>query len=126
MIETLYYRGYQRMLKMASYAMPWREPELLEGENSLSKLPKLIKDQNIESVLIVTYEGIVAAALMYNFLNELKTEGIQFSIYDQTVPNPTIENVTEAAQLYHETYCQGIIDFGGGSPIDCAKIAGVR
>lgn len=126
MIETLYYRGYQRMLKTASYAMPWREPELLEGENSLSKLPKLIKDQNIESVLIVTDEGIVAAGLMDNFLNELKSEGIQFAIYDQTVPNPTIENVTEAAQLYHENYCQGIIAFGGGSPIDCAKIAGVR
>src|SRR5699024_2338739 len=47
-------------------------------------------------------------------------------IYDQTVPNPTIENVTEAAQLYHENYCQGIIAFGGGSPIDCAKVAGVR
>lgn len=126
MIETLYYRGYQRMLKTASYAMPWREPELLEGENSLSQLPKLIKDQNIESVLIVTDEGIVAAGLMDNFLNELKSEGIQFAIYDQTVPNPTIENVTEAAQLYHENYCQGIIAFGGGSPIDCAKIAGVR
>src|SRR5699024_6739786 len=126
MIETLYYRGYQRMLKMASYAMLWREPELLEGENSLSKLQKLIKDQNIESVLIVTDEGTVAAGLMDNFLNELKSEGIQFAIYEQTVPNPTIENVTEAAQLYHENYCQGIIAFGGGSPLDCAKMPGRR
>src|SRR5699024_12823577 len=104
MIETLYYRGYQRMLKTASYAMPWRESELLEGENSLSKLPKLIKDQNIESVLIVTDEGIVAAGLMDNYLDELKSEGIQFAIYDQTVSNPNIENVTEAMTLYHENY----------------------
>src|SRR5699024_6084573 len=126
MIETLYYRGYQRMLKIASYAMPWREPELLEGENSISKLPKLIKNQNIESVIIVTEEEIVCAEQMYNFLDELKSEGIQYAIYDQTIPNPTIENVTEAAQLYHETYFQGIIAFGGGSPIDCAKIAVVR
>src|SRR5690625_1811655 len=121
MIETLYYRGYQRMLKTASYAMPWREPELLEGENSLSQLPKLIKDQNIESVLIVTDEGIVAAGLMDNFLNELKSEGIQFAIYDQTVPNPTIENVTEAAQLYHENYCQGIIAFGEIGRASCRE-----
>src|SRR5699024_11332648 len=92
---------------------------------SLSKLPKLIKDQNIESVLIVTDEGIVAAGLMDNFLNELKSEGIQFAIYDQTVPNPTIENVTEAAQLYHENYCQVIIAFGCGYPIDCDIIDGV-
>src|SRR5699024_2002751 len=126
MMQTLYCRGYQRVLKIGSYAMPWREPELLEGENSLSKLPKLIKNQNIESVLIVTDEGIVAAGLMDNFLDDLKAEGIQFAIYDRTVPNPTIENVTEAAQLYHENYCQGIIAFGGGSSIDCAKIAGVR
>src|SRR5699024_359834 len=41
-------------------------------------------------------------------------------------PNHRIEHGTEAAQLYHENYCQGIIAFGGGSPIDCAKIAGVR
>src|SRR5699024_2370326 len=108
MIESLYYRGYQRMLKTASYAMPWRELELLEVETSLCKLQKLIKDQNIESVLIVTDEGIVAARLMDNFLDELKSEGIQFAIYDQTVPNPTIENVTEAAQLYHDYFCQSI------------------
>src|SRR5699024_12668173 len=95
MIETLYYRGYQRMLKMASYAMPWREPELLEGEHSLSKLPKLNKEQKNESGLIVTEEGIDDAGQMDNLLNELKSEGIQLAIYDQTVPNLIIDYVTE-------------------------------
>src|SRR5699024_11044357 len=95
-------------------------------ENSLSELPKLIKEQNNESGLIVTNEGKVAAGLMDNFLNKSSSEGMQIANYDQTVPNLTIENVTEAAQLYHEDYCQGIIAFGGGSTIDCAKIAGVR
>lgn len=122
----LYCRSYQRVLKTSSRALPWREPELLEGEDSFNELPALIKKQGIESVLIVTDEGIVEAGLMDDFLQGLQEKGIRFFMYDKTVPNPTVENVEEAAQLYKENNCQGIVAVGGGSPIDCAKIAGAR
>lgn len=111
---------------MASYVLPWREPELLEGENSLIKLPKLIKNQKIECILIITDKGIVAAGLMGGLLKGLRDEGIKFVVYDKTVPNTPIENIEEAAQIYRENNCQGIVAFGGGSSIDCAKIAGAR
>ncbi|HLR70517.1 MAG TPA: iron-containing alcohol dehydrogenase, partial [Pseudogracilibacillus sp.] len=123
---TLYCRVYQRILKIASYVLPWREPTLLEGENSLRNLPNLIKAQHIESVLIVTDKGIVDVGLMDDFLKGLRDERIEAVIYDQTVPNPTIENIEAAARLYQENNCQGMVAFGGGSPIDCAKIAGAR
>lgn len=122
----LYCRSYQGVMKMASYVLPWREPELLEGENSLIKLPKLIKNQKIESILIITDKGIVAAGLMGGLLEGLRDEGIKFVVYDKTVPNTPIENIEEAAQIYRENNCQGIVAFGGGSSIDCAKIAGAR
>ena len=125
-LYTLYCRVYQRILKIASYVLPWREPTILEGENSLRNLPKLIKAQRIESVLIVTDKGIVDVGLMDDFLKRLHDEGIEAVIYDETVPNPTIENIEAAARLYHENNCQGMVAFGGGSPIDCAKIAGAR
>src|SRR5699024_452210 len=79
-----------------------------------------------ESVLIVTDKGIVDVGLMDDFLKRLHDEGIEAVIYDETVPNPTIENIEAAARLYHENNCQGMVAFGGGSPIDCAKIAGAR
>lgn len=126
MMYRLYCRSYQGVMKMASYVLPWREPELLEGENSLIKLPKLIKNQKIESILIITDKGIVAAGLMGGLLKGLRDEGIKFVVYDKTVPNTPIENIEEAAQIYRENNCQGIVAFGGGSSIDCAKIAGAR
>lgn len=126
MMYRLYCRSYQGVMKMASYVLPWREPELLEGENSLIKLPKLIKNQKIECILIITDKGIVAAGLMGGLLKGLRDEGIKFVVYDKTVPNTPIENIEEAAQIYRENNCQGIVAFGGGSSIDCAKIAAAR
>ncbi|GHH99081.1 hypothetical protein AM1BK_26240 [Neobacillus kokaensis] len=56
---TFYCRSYQTMMRIASAVLPWRKPKLLEGINSLSKLPKLIKSKKIESVLIVTDKGLL-------------------------------------------------------------------
>jgi alcohol dehydrogenase len=122
----LYCRAYQKAFKLGSYFMPWRKPETLEGENSLSQLPALIKSKGIDSVLIVTDKGIASLGLMDGLLKGLSDEGIKFVIYDKTVPNPTINNIEEALQMYKENGCQGIVAFGGGSPMDCAKGVGAR
>lgn len=106
--------------------LPWREPELVEGEKSVLKLPTLIKSQEIDCVLIVTDEGIVSLGLMDDFLTGLASEEINYVIYNKTVPNPTIANIEEALQLYKANNCKGIVAFGGGSPIDCAKSVGAR
>ena len=121
-----YCRTFQRVMKTTSSLLPWREPKLLEGENSLRELAKLIKDQVVENVLIVTDRGIVLVGLMNGFLEDLRSENISYVIYDKTVPNPTIENIEEALQMYSDNNCQGIVAFGGGSPMDCAKGVGAR
>jgi len=51
----------------------------------------------------------------------LKKESVNYFIYDKTVPNPTIDNIEEALKIYNTNNCNGIVAFGGGSPIDCAK-----
>ena len=48
------YRVYQKVLKTAMCLMDWSEPELLEGEDAVLRLPKFIKDKNIHKVLVVT------------------------------------------------------------------------
>lgn len=122
----LYCRLYQWVLKLGTFLLPWRKPELLSGEDSLMKLPKLIRNLKIESVLIVTDKGISSIKLMDSFLQGLKAENIKFCIYDKTVPNPTIDNIEEALQMYKANQCKGIVAFGGGSPMDCAKGVGAR
>ncbi|KAA0544630.1 iron-containing alcohol dehydrogenase [Bacillus sp. BGMRC 2118] len=122
----LYCRTYQGAFKVASRFLPWRFPELVEGENSLQQLPELIRSKGITSVLIVTDKGITSLGLIDGLLEGLKRENIDYFIYDKTVPNPTIVNIEEALELYKEYNCQAIIAFGGGSPIDCAKGVGAR
>lgn len=99
---------------------------MLEGKNSITKLPNLIKIKTIKKVLIVTDKSIVSLGLMKTLLKGLKEEGISYVIYDKTVPNPTIDNVEEALLFYKTNGCQGLIALGGGSPMDCAKGVGAR
>lgn len=122
----LYCRTYQKVIQTTSRFLPWRLPKTLEGENCLKKLPQLIKDQGIQQLLIVTDKGITAIGLMDELLERLNSTGIQYVIYDSTVPNPTIDNIEEALQLYYDHRCEAIIGFGGGSPIDCAKGVAAR
>lgn len=124
--KSVYYRSYQRIIKVASKFLAWREPGVLNGEGSIKQLPELIKKQNNESVLIITDKGIISAGLLDELLKGLDKAKIQYAIYDKTVPNPIIENIEEAVYMYHINYCDGIIAFGGGSAIDCAKGAGAR
>jgi alcohol dehydrogenase len=121
-----YCRLYQRTFKLVSPLLPWRKPQLIEGVNAVRKLPKVIMDLGIRSVLIVTDEGITSIGLMDGLLQDLKEGNMNVVIYNKTVPNPTIENIEEALQLYYANHCEGIIAFGGGSPMDCAKGVGAR
>jgi alcohol dehydrogenase class IV len=113
-------------MQAAYYFVPCRTPDLLEGENSLSKLPDLINSKNIKNVLIVTDKGISSLGLMDGLLEGLTKEDIKYVIYDRTIPNPTIENIEEAFELYKSQKCEAIVAFGGGSPMDCAKGVGAR
>lgn len=122
----LYCRIYQKVFKLAAAIIPWRKPELIKGVNSISTLPKLIKNKGIKSVLIVTDKGIASLGLINGLLQGLEYEGIDFAVYDKTVPNPTVANIEEALQLYKAHQCKGIVAFGGGSPMDCAKGVGAR
>ena len=122
----LYCRSFQQVMKLSMFFLPWREPELLVGENSLSKLPNLIQREGLKSILIVTDKGIAESGLMEGLLNGLRALEVDFAVYDKTVPNPTIDNIEEALELYKATKCDGVVAFGGGSPIDCAKGVGAR
>ncbi|MCA0985673.1 iron-containing alcohol dehydrogenase [Guptibacillus algicola] len=125
-MRTLYARNYQRILRIISPALPWRVPDLVEGENSVFSLPAKLKEKDIKNVLIVTDAGITKIGLIEPLLRKLNEVEILYTIYDKTVPNPTIENVEEAREIYEYNGCEGFIAFGGGSPIDCAKAIAAR
>ena len=107
-------------------ALDWSEPTLLEGPGAIRKLPEFIKSKGLSKVLVVTDKGLMGLHLLDSLFEELDKAGVEYVVYDGTQPNPSIENIEDARALYVENNCQGVIAFGGGSPMDCAKIAAAR
>ncbi len=106
--------------------MDWSEPTLLKGENAVLELPSFIKNKGLTKVLVVTDKGLMSLHLLEGMFNELEKQGIEYIVYDGVQPNPTIPNIEECKDLYLKNKCEGIIAFGGGSPMDCAKAAAAR
>ena len=124
--NKFYYRTSQKLLKFGMRFMNWKEPVLLEGEDAVLKLPAFIKSKGITKVLVVTDKGLMNLHLLDPMLDALKKEDMEYVIFDGVQPNPTIPNIEDCKDMYINNDCQGIIAFGGGSPMDCAKAAGAR
>lgn len=118
------YRLVQKVMKVGITIMNFREPEIING---LDKLPDVVRKEGLNSVIIVTDNYLHNVGKLIEGLKAgLEEKGIKYVVYDKTVPNPTIGNIEEAYALYKENDCQGIIAFGGGSPMDCAKGVGCK
>ena len=116
-------RMFQTVMKWAIPFLPYREPQIL---NSVLDLPPLLHAQNISSVLVVTDTFLHSTGKLDPLKAALTGHSIQYVVYDETCSNPTIRNVESARNLYLQHNCQGLIGFGGGSAMDCAKAVGAR
>jgi alcohol dehydrogenase class IV len=120
------YRGQQRVMKVAATVLPFPVPVLLTGAGSVRQLAENISVRGLKHVLVVTDRVLMGLELPRSLLDSLEARGVAYTVFDEVQPNPTIENVEAGRQVYRDQGCDAIIGFGGGSPIDCAKIIGAR
>lgn len=121
-----YCRVFQKVVYVGSMVFDWSQPEVIKGAGAVKQLPAAIKAKGLDKVLVVTDKGLMSIKLLDGLFAELDKTGIKYVVFDGVQPNPTIDNIEDAVELYHENNCQGIIAFGGGSPMDCAKACGAR
>ena len=121
--KRAYCRIYQSIFRLLLPFLPYREPSIYHSQDDLIDLLKIKK---ITSIMLITDKGIRGSGLTRKLENLLKDNNISLVVYDKTNANPTVENVEEARSLYLENNCQGLIAFGGGSAMDCAKATGAR
>jgi alcohol dehydrogenase len=129
MIWTMKKRGYrvfQRVMKNVAKVLPFPYPVLLTGPGSVRELAVNLKIRGIGHVLVVTDKILMELKLLDSFLASLDEQGVRYTIFDDVQPNPTIENVEDGRRAYKANRCDGIVGFGGGSPIDCAKVIAAR
>ena len=92
------------------------------GEGIHKQLGTILKDEmGFSKVFVATDKGIVATGIIDKVKEGLDKGGIAYEIYDELIPDPTIEVVDEAADVLRQSGADVVLAVGGGSPIDTAK-----
>lgn len=73
-------------------------------------------------ILFVTDAGVMQAGLAKAALDSLSEAGLEVHVYDKTVADPPESTVFECVEEGRAFGAQAVIGFGGGSPMDTAKV----
>lgn len=110
----------------SSYFMPFKEPKVIKADSSYKELVKILKENKIERLLLVSDKNIQKLSLFDNLADEFGRNNIKVSLFLDIRANPTIDNVENGLKLYLNSNSQAIIAVGGGSVMDAAKLIGAR
>lgn len=125
-IKKAYYRTFQTVFKYTAGKIKYSDQKVMTGSDSLSSLYKLLKNNFIDNVLVVTTKSILKLDAMNSMLNNFENNNIKYTIFKEFSPNPTVKDVDNGYKIFTENCCKGIIVVGGGSALDCAKIIGIK
>ncbi|MFB5935525.1 iron-containing alcohol dehydrogenase [Peribacillus frigoritolerans] len=101
-----------------SYFMPTR----VECGNGISgKIGEMIKELGATRVLIVTDKGVRAANLLEGIEKSLLSVNLDYDIFDEVEPNPSVETIHKGTQYLRLHNSDAVLAVGGGSSIDAAK-----
>ena len=96
--------------------------KIVFGEGSEKSLAKLLRQNNVKSLLLVTSGDFVETLGIYEVIRDaVKELNIKFSESREVVPNPSIELVRKLVEKGKTDEVDFVLAVGGGSSIDTAK-----
>ena len=95
------------------------------GWGAREVLPEEIKKRKFKKALFVTDQMLLSVGIAKKVIDLLDKEEIEYIVYDDIKPNPTITNVKKGLRICKKYHCDYIIAVGGGSVIDTAKAIGI-
>lgn len=103
----------------------YNEPvDIIFGRDALTVAAEEIHRSEVRSVLLVTSASWQRRGFD-NMLRQAVKAEINVAVYAGVTPNPEMHLCDEAAAMARNNGAQMIIALGGGSVIDCAKVASV-
>ncbi len=99
--------------------------DIIFGKGSLSRLPEVLKEANCKKVLLVSDHGLEAVGVVAKVEKIITEAGLGYAQFLDLQPNPTIDNVNAALEVYKSSGAESIIALGGGGPMDVAKSVGL-
>jgi lactaldehyde reductase len=91
------------------------------GKGAREELPEEIRKRGFSKVLVVTDKALFEVGVTNKVTEVLDKAGIEYTVYSEVKPNPTIKNVTDGVKVCKEFGADVIVAVGGGSSIDTAK-----
>lgn len=103
---------------MSIYYIP---PINLLGKGCLSEAKSPIKSLGAKKAFIVSDKFLTSNGTVKKVTDMLTEIGIDFVVYNDVKPNPTVTNVNNGLEVLKSEKCDFVITIGGGSPQDCGK-----
>lgn len=91
------------------------------GKGAREELPNEIKTRGFKKVLVVTDKALFEVGVTDKVTEVLDKAKIEYIVYSDVKPNPTIKNVLDGVAKCKEFGADLIVAVGGGSSIDTAK-----
>ena len=91
------------------------------GKGSREVLPEEIQKRGYKKILLVSDKSLIEAGVTKKVTDILERANIEYTIYDEIKPNPTIKNVMDGVEKCKACNADVIVTVGGGSSIDTAK-----
>lgn len=86
---------------------------------AVARVAEIARQAGMSRPLVVTDPGLAAGPVFARVREALGS--LPITVYDRTPQNPTEDAAEEAARLFRDAGCDGVIAVGGGSPIDLGK-----
>ena len=95
------------------------------GHGAINEIPGLIKAKGFNKAFVASDPDLVKFGVTAKVTDLLKENGIDFELYSDIKPNPTIQNVQHGVEAYKNSGADCMITIGGGSSMDTGKAIGI-
>ena len=95
------------------------------GAGAIESIATEAKGRGFKKALVCSDPDLIKFGVTDKVLTVLKNAGLDFVVFSDIKPNPTVENVKAGVKAFEEAGADYLIAIGGGSSIDTAKAVGI-
>lgn len=95
------------------------------GAGAIQSIPAEVKSRKLTKAFVCSDPDLVKFGVTKKVTDVLEAAGLDYELYSNIKPNPTIENVQNGVTAFQAANADYIIAIGGGSSMDTAKGVGI-